>query len=51
MSRRDPRFLDPFNLSEADLRFFTEKGRLERALAVRSLLRHVFHPGSRDPGS
>jgi hypothetical protein len=50
MSRHDPRRYDPFHLSDADLRFLTEKARRERALAVRSLFRHVFHPVTRDPG-
>jgi hypothetical protein len=50
MSRHDPQRFDPFNLSDADLRFLTEKGRRERALAVRSLFRHVFRAGTRDPG-
>jgi hypothetical protein len=50
MSRQDPQRFDPFQLSDADLRFLTDKGRRERALAVRSLFRRVFHPVTRDPG-
>jgi hypothetical protein len=49
MSRHDPHRFDPFHLSDADLRFLTEKGRRERALAVRSLFRHVFAPMTRNP--
>jgi len=41
----DPRTLDPFCLTHADVRALTARGRRARALAVRAMLGRVFNPG------